>query len=294
MRKQIELPIKEIVKKYEDGNSPLDISKDYNVGRTTILNRLNKYYQKEGRERPKVEYKKKDNKIELPMDKIIKEYEEKISTTDLAKEYGVSDATIRARIRRYYEEIGRSRIKNITGPKKKKISIDEIIKRYEKGIEIKEIAKEYNVVYSTIRTRVSDYYKNKGKEKPKTNSFKKQQLREHIIKEYENGKKQTYLAKKYGISKSTISKIIQKYYLENELKVHKKKEIPVENKEKRQKEPKKLRSATVIVEYLKKGLTIQEILETASKKNVIISQEIINTALNKVNNKKINDNNEER
>jgi len=380
-KKRIELPIKEIIDKYEHGISEQKLADEYNVAQQTISKRIIEYYKKEKRERPKVKYKNrtKSKKIKLPIEEMIKKYESGISSAELSREYNVSRSTILLKIRDYYKETSKKRIKHKTGQKRKELPIDEVIKKYEAGIKIKEMATEYNVSYNVIRTRISDYYKNNGTEKPKINLKRKQLPIKQIIKEYENGDKQSYLAKKYDVSLTTISERIREYYLENGVKVQRKKEIPIkeiikkfesgimekelakeycvsmstihkkiheyysENKIRRKdfrekeipileviekyergiselimakeynvayttilrkikkyykesgkKEPKKLRSESVIVKYLKKGLTIEKILETASKKNVIIPQDIIINALNKVNNKNIRNDKEER
>ena len=105
MRK-IELPIKEIVEKYENGTNPTDLAIEYGTSYSTIYNRLNKYYKNSGKERPVFKVVKK---IELPIKEIIQKYENGTSIKDLAIEYEISKTTINIRIKEYYENSGKER-----------------------------------------------------------------------------------------------------------------------------------------------------------------------------------------
>lgn len=283
---RIKLPVEEIVKKYEDGTSPLNISKEYNVARTTILNRLNEYYQKEGREKPKVKYKNHNDKErkqinsntrrkQLPIEQIITEYENGEKQAYLAKKYGVSQGTILIRIKEYYEDIGKERPKRRRA--RVKLPIEDIIEKYKSEISQRELAQEYGVSSTTIRNKMKKYYEENGEEKPKKDLTKIKLPIEDIIKKYESGINELTLAEEYNVAHSTISKRMAKFYNENGRKT-----------------PRILRNISIIVDYLERGLTIEKIIEIALNKNIIIPQDIIDDALNKVNGKNIIDDNEER
>ena len=64
-RKKIELPIEEIVKKWEQGVTQKELSKEYGVSRVTINKRISEYYEKEEKGKPK-------QRIELPIEEIVK------------------------------------------------------------------------------------------------------------------------------------------------------------------------------------------------------------------------------
>ena len=68
-RKKIELPIEEIVKKWEQGVTQKELSKEYGVSDVTISKRISEYYEKE-------EKKKTKQRIELQIKEIVKKWEQ--------------------------------------------------------------------------------------------------------------------------------------------------------------------------------------------------------------------------
>ena len=153
------------------------------------------------------------------------------------------------------------------GRKKIKLPIEEIAEKYENGINIEDIAKEYEISCSTIYIRLKEYYKNMGTQRPSKLKDKNEKfLIDEIVEKYEKGTIIKELVKEYGMSYNTINIKLKEYYEE------KGKEVP-----------RVLKSLDVIEEYLSKGLTIEEINQIASKKNIIIPQELVN----KFNNKNI-------
>lgn len=54
MRKQIELPIEEIIEKRNSGMSNEAIAEEYDVSRTTILRSLQEYYKSRGKRVPRI------------------------------------------------------------------------------------------------------------------------------------------------------------------------------------------------------------------------------------------------
>ena len=157
--------------------------------------------------------KKKNIKIEIPIDEIVKKWKQGDTQRELAIEYGISYFTINSRISEYYEKIGKPRPR----PKPRmELPIDEIVEKWEKGVTQRELTKEYGVSYRTIQSRISQYYdKNEDNEKIKKD--------------------------------------------EKKLKV--------------------MKSSSIIAEYLKKGLTIEQIESIALKQNIIIPQKVIEKAI---------------
>lgn len=261
----IEIPIETIVLRYEQGAKIVDLAEEFQVSVFTINERLNEYYEKIEKDRP---YQNEHfQRKEIPIEEIVLKYEQDISIEDIAKEYQTSISTINKRLNEYYERIGRRRPKQ--GHKKTKIamiSIKEVVLKYEHGTIMEELAREYQVSTSTISKMLVKHYEKNGKKRPIINgdSIKEIQI-EKIILEYEKGTSFTDLAIKYGLGSSTISKRINDYY-----------------KEKGKKTPRILRSKNVLEEYLRKGMTIEAIIEITSKRNIIIPRDLIDAVLKKV------------
>ena len=126
------------------------------------------------------------------------------------------------------------------------------------------------------KTKVQ-YYEKEKKEKPK------QRIElpiEEIVKKWERGITQKELSKRYGVSKSTINKRISKYYQKKKRKKNEEKKAKI------------LRNSSIIVEYLRKGLTIEQIESIASKQNIIVPQEVKEKAIQKIEQLKENKTNE--
>ena len=273
---KIELPIKEIIDKYENGKTQKELAKEYRVSQPTIFKRIKEYYE----ENHKGDTKKLIRSKSLPMEEIIGKYENGFLQSQLAEEYGVGLSTIGKKIREYYNESGKNKpVYNRGGMKRKELPVDEIVKKYEQGISQEQLGREYNVTHTTIKNSIHEYYANK-KERSSSKYIVNQEINlpiEEIVEKYKNGIDEFFLADEYGVSYSTILKKIKKFYEnKNDLK------------------PKRVRSATIILEYLKKGLTIEQILEIAENKNIIIPENIINIALNKIKGESSLDDNEER
>ena len=163
------------------------------------------------------------------------------------------------------------------GRKKIELPIEEIVKKWEQGVTQKELSKEYGVSEALIGRRISEYYEKEEKEKPK------QRIElpiEEIVKKWERGITQKELSKRYGVSKSTINKRISKYYQKKKRKKNEEKKAKI------------LRNSSIIVEYLRKGLTIEQIESIASKQNIIVPQEVKEKAIQKIEQLKENKTNE--
>ena len=163
------------------------------------------------------------------------------------------------------------------GRKKIELPIEEIVKKWEQGVTQKELSKEYGVSEALIGRRISEYYEKEEKGKPK------QRIElpiEEIVKKWERGITQKELSKRYGVSKSTINKRISKYYQKKKRKKNEEKKAKI------------LRNSSIIVEYLRKGLTIEQIESIASKQNIIVPQEVKEKAIQKIEQLKENKTNE--
>lgn len=268
---KIELPIDEIVEKWEQGTTQQELAKEYRLSIRTINRRISEYYEKEGKQKPK-------RKIEIPIDEIVKKWEQGVIEKELAKEYGVSQTTINNRISEYYKREGKQRPKKELNPKIE-LPIEEIVEKWKQGTIQQELAKEYGVSKTTITKRIAEYYEKKGnkKTKPKIKSKQKIELSiDEIVKKWEEGSTQTELAKEYGISLTTISSRISEYNREKEIKT---KLLNYESAENNGKKLKIIRSSSIIAEYLRKGLTIEQIESIALKQNIIIPQKVVEKAI---------------
>ena len=206
-------------------------------------------------------------KKELPVEEMVKDKKNGFTQTQLEIKYGVSMTTISKRIKEYCEERGEEEPKGeLTG--RIELPVEDIVRKWKNGISVSELALEYEVSSTTISKRIDEYYQNKGKERPKKKTKKERKKREskpykeipveEIITQIENGVEPTELAEKYEVSRNTIDRKVEKYCAE-----------------KRISEPRILRSSRVIVEYLKKGLTPEQIKEVAKRSGVIIPDNIM-------------------
>ena len=140
-RRNINLPVDQIISEYESGMSTILLGKKYGVGKTTIKKRLVK---------AGVQIRATSKKV-LPMEQIIFEHESGMSTIALGKKYGVSDSTIRNRL----SEAG---IQTRTHEKKTLIElpIDQIWFDYESGMSMVALGRKYGVADNTIRNRLKE------------------------------------------------------------------------------------------------------------------------------------------
>ena len=264
-RQKIELPINEIIEKWKQGATQRELAKEYGVSVNTIGRRIAEYHKKIGKPRPRPKPKPR---MELLIDEIVEKWKQGATQRELAKEYEISYFTINSRISEYYEKIGKPRPRPKPKPRME-LPIDEIVEKWKQGSTIKELAKEYGVSQTTINKRISEYYENIGKSKPKRKTKKELPIDE-IVEKWEKGVTQRELTKEYGVSYRTIQSRISQYYDKNE------------DNEKIKKDEKKLKvmkSSSIIAEYLKKGLTIEQIESIALKQNIIIPQKVIEKAI---------------
>lgn len=100
--------------------------------------------------------------MNLPIKEIIKEYENNVKQSTLAKKYGVSPMVISRAIKKYYENLGQENPRSSNRVKEKiNLPTEEIINKYEQGATLLSLSQEYNVTSSTILNRIKEYYKDK-------------------------------------------------------------------------------------------------------------------------------------
>ena len=273
MRKIIELPVEEIVMKWRNGASIRELGREYGVSEWTISLRIKEYYEKAGKEKPK----KKKPRINIPIKKIIEDKKNGMTQREMEAKYGVSINTIMIRLNEYYAEKGQENPHKKSLTEKIELPVEEIAKKWGEGIKRKEIAEEYGVSGTTITKRVAEYCEKQGTEiiekrkklkskKEKNKSSAKVKLPiEQIIQEREDGAELIELSEKYGLSESAIGQRINKYYEENN--------IP---------KSKILKTTMLVVEYLKKGLTPEQIRDIAKSSRVIIPNSVMEKAISEV------------
>ena len=101
------------------------------------------------------------NRIDLPVEEILEDKKNKMTQRKLEIKYGVSMATISSRIKEYCKATGEEEPKGqLTG--RIELPVEEIVKKWKKGIKINDIAAEYGVSATTISNRITEYCQEKG------------------------------------------------------------------------------------------------------------------------------------
>ena len=280
-RNRIELPMEEIVLKWENGATQQELADEYGISRGTVITRIKEWYEKKEKIKPKTKRDGGQNKKELPMEEIVSKWENGATQQELADEYGITRRTINTRIKEWYEEKGKIKPR-ISGKNRIELPMEEIVSKWENGTTLKELVDEYGTSFETIRTRIKEWYEKKEKIKPKTKrdggQNKKELPMEEIVSKWENGATQQELADEYGISRGTVITRINKWYEENG------KEKPQDAVKRRRSKVMKdrvIRGPKIVIEYLKKGATPEQILEIAQKNRVIIPDSVMQEAIKK-------------
>lgn len=176
-----------------------------------------------------------------------------------------------------YEELGKEKLERKLGPNPRiELPVREIVKEWEEGKTQKELGEKYGVSQTTIRIRIVEYYGKFGKkelERRPASKLKVELPIEEIIKGYEEGNTYKELAEKYGVTESTISRRIDQYKEENKLKGE---------------SFKVLKSSGIIIEYLRKGLTEEQIELIALEHKIIVPKKVMQKATKKLEQLKIN------
>lgn len=98
-------------------------------------------------------------KLELPMEEIYLKRETGMSYQQLSFDYDCSVATIERKLSEYCKENGKKRSKRIKMIQKTKFPVNEIYLKYKSGVSMLELARQYNIKYSTINIIIRDCYR---------------------------------------------------------------------------------------------------------------------------------------
>ena len=281
MKEVEQIPIEELM-----GNFEKELAKKYKVSQLYISLKIEEYY----------EQKNKRNQ------EIVGKWRNGATKAELADEYGIPQNAIYIIIRRYSEE------------KEEEDKDQEIAEKWENGAKRRELADEYGVSESTISNIIRKYYNGKGKENPRKPKILSEEEIKEIVEKWENGATRTALAEEYGVSEGTIYVRVQKYYeqsgeqnprqhktlSEEEIKEvveqwedgktlkeiatsHGVSESMIDDKIKKHNKTgaKVLKATTIIVEYLKKGLKPEQIVDIARGSNIIIPENVMQDAIKK-------------
>lgn len=160
--------IDNIIFQYENDISIEKIAEQYRLTKDTINKKINEYYKKAGKKRPKKASKHLYSYINIPIDELTALYEKGMTTTELEKYYQVSHGTIINRLKELSINQGQKR------KSKQYISlpIDDIVLLYQNSVSVKEIAEQYHVKVGIIYDRIKNYYSETGQQRPKIISGK--------------------------------------------------------------------------------------------------------------------------
>lgn len=150
-----------------------------------------------------------------PTKKIITDYLNGYTTSELGEKYNTSNTTICKLLRQ-----NNVKIRKANDYKRDKINyrdvykVDEIVELYTNGESTYSIGKLYNISYTTVNKILS----NENIEMRTGGSYRKGKIKDYnknypvevIIKEYKGGISTSKLGKKYNTSKTTITKILKR------------------------------------------------------------------------------------
>jgi intein-encoded DNA endonuclease-like protein len=136
------LPINTIIKKYNEGINISEISKEYDCSYDTIRNRLedNNVIMRSRSE---------SNSIDLPINIIIKKYNNGSTTIELGNIYDCSPGTIVNKLKEHNIEL-----RSVSKSHTIKLPINIIIEEYKNGMSTYKLGKKYNCNPHTIRNRL--------------------------------------------------------------------------------------------------------------------------------------------
>jgi len=173
------LPMEQIVAERENGASYKQLADKYSVARETIMDRIKKYCEENGKKINTVVIKRNRKIKELPMDEIIKDWKDGFTYEELRDKYSASRTVIITRIREYKQKTGDKRVitstmrkkwranrkitnKNSIKPKSEaklpdKIRMATIWKEYTDGFGVANLALKYRMTEGEIKTRLEQY-----------------------------------------------------------------------------------------------------------------------------------------
>ena len=197
------LPVEEIVKKHQDGKNTVELAHEYEVSTPTIK-RLLKKAEVKLRNLSEAQI----GKI-LPVEKIVKKYNDGNSTYELADEYRVSNSTIYRLLKNEGIKLRSMSEAHLHG---KVFPVDEIVKRYQDGISLFKLTNEYNVSTPTIKNLLKkEGVRLRGMSEAKIGKILPV---DEIVKKYNDGNSTYALADEYGVSSPTIGRLLKNARIE--------------------------------------------------------------------------------
>jgi len=93
-----------------------------------------------------------------------------------------------------------------------KVTVNQVIRLYNQGMNFSQIAEQLGCVRNTVRTKIKQYIQQTGKPVPtRTKPGLSFQDIKKVLTWYKNNKKVSDIAKYFHVTESCIYKILQKY-----------------------------------------------------------------------------------
>ena len=213
-KRRVKIPIEDLVKEWKDGSSTRELGKKYNTSSSSIAERLREYARKTGQKLVR------DTKIVIPMEDVIEELKKGKFYREIAKKYGVSEDVLYQRRKLYEQEVGKT-IEEIlssdgnfeVNKKRRYVPVEDMVKDWENGMKLLELAEKYNVSRETVINRLKEYQYKTGKQIIKTKRRKEIPLND-IIAEWKAGMTLEKLEQKYNVGRDTISERMREFEAE--------------------------------------------------------------------------------
>lgn len=271
-----EIPLKQIIEDYENGQSIEEIKQNRNITLSIpmIKSILLEYGGKKGRAILLQELKK-----EIPMiEEIVVDYQQKKTTQQLSEDYHINTKKISDGIQQYKILTGGIFANNHITNYREDIQTEEIIEDYKNGKTLSKIADEQMASVFAIRSRIEHYIEEHGDEIVKQhnrnkNTSKRLEKKLHadtilpikeIIELRKKGDTFEDIGEDYDIDAETIKQVVRFYY-----NAHK--------KYKKLKE-KKIINSSMIEKYNRLGYSLSEIEKFCKENGYEISEEDIKNA----------------
>ena len=190
---------------------------------------------------------------EKAKEKILKLYNSKAGTEEIAKALNISLPTMYRYIRELREE------GKIQGIKKKEERKEKTLELYNQGIEVKEIAKRLNVTVETINTYIKELEEEGRAEKRKTlrKTSKKEENKEKILELYNQGLEIKEIAKRLNVTAVTINTYIKE--LIEEGRIQEGKDLKQRKKEEKKEEVLRLYKQGIETKEIAKKLNLADL-----------------------------------
>jgi transposase len=139
-REKKEVPKKEIIPRYKNGESLRDICNDYDISYSTLYRRVQEW---------DVERDTDIRKLDLPTEKIISMYKDGMSCKEISDEFGCSSTPIKNRLQENNIELRGSNHVNV-----EKEKLQEVVSESE---SVKQVAEKFGCDWNTIKRKLEKY-----------------------------------------------------------------------------------------------------------------------------------------